>query len=33
VKVRLMMEDGTARAFECDSTDREVFAIREVRTG
>jgi hypothetical protein len=30
LKVRLMMLDGTARAFECDATDREVFAVREV---
>ena len=30
VKVRLIMLDGTPRAFECDSTDREVFTVREV---
>ena len=30
IRVRLMMRDGTAKAFECDSTDVEVFAVREV---
>ncbi|HVZ34346.1 MAG TPA: hypothetical protein VG963_18085 [Polyangiaceae bacterium] len=30
IKVRLMMHDGTVRAFACDATDRDVFAVREV---
>lgn len=30
IRVRLMMRDGTARAFECDATTRDVFAIRDV---
>jgi hypothetical protein len=30
VAVRVMMVDGSVRAFCCDATEREVFAVREV---
>jgi hypothetical protein len=30
VSVRVVMTDGTVRAFRCDSTDRDVFAVREL---
>jgi hypothetical protein len=33
IKVRVMMRDGTAKAYECDATERDVFAVREVPAG
>ncbi len=30
VSVVVLMADGTVRAFRCDSTERDVFAISEV---
>jgi hypothetical protein len=30
VSVRVLMVDGTVKAFHCDSTERDVFAVREV---
>ena len=33
VNVRVLMADGIVRAFRCDSTERDVFAVREVAPG
>ena len=33
IKVRLLMQDGASKAFECNSTEREVFSVREVPPG
>jgi len=30
IDVRVLMADGTVRVFHCDSTERDVFALREV---
>jgi hypothetical protein len=30
ISVRVLMVDGTVKAFQCDATERDVFAIREV---
>lgn len=30
ISVRVLMDDGTVKAFRCDSTERDVFAVREV---
>jgi hypothetical protein len=30
ITVRVLMTDGSVRAFECDATERDVFAIRHM---
>jgi hypothetical protein len=30
VRVRVLMKDGSAKAYECQSTERDLFAVREV---
>lgn len=30
ISVRALMADGTARTFQCESSDREVFAVLEI---
>ncbi len=33
IRVRLVMSDGNIKAFECESTDDEVYSVREVTPG